>query len=270
MSPASLPGSRGIAVWPAVRMAARTDVGMQRSNNEDAVRIQPCLKPWPLAVLADGMGGYNAGEVASAMAVNLVAAALQREPGGDTSPEAARKELAEALHLANAAIYVAARTTPGCRGMGTTVVAALVLGQEVLLAHLGDSRAYAWRDGRLERITRDHSLVQREIDAGLLSEQEARASQLGHLVTRALGVEREVEPELTRWPLQRGDRLMLCSDGLTDMLGDRELQALFAEAAQLPLLLTTLVDAANAAGGKDNISVVLMEADEGCEALLSL
>jgi len=259
MSLAELPGASG--VWPAVRMVARSDIGLQRSNNEDAVGIHPQLQPWPAAVLADGMGGYNAGEVASAMAVDLIAVAVQRGPGGDESPDLAAKELTDALHMANTAIFAASQSTPACRGMGTTVVAALVLKGEILLAHLGDSRAYAWREGRLLRITRDHSLVQQEIDAGLLSEQEAKASRFSHLVTRALGVMPEVEPELTHWPLQVGDRIMLCSDGLTDMLSDQCLQSLFAEVPPLPLLLDTLIAAANAAGGKDNVSVVLMEAD---------
>ena len=262
--PAAQP-PRPPAAWPAVRMIARVHTGLVRTNNEDAVSIHPEASPWPVAVLADGMGGYNAGEVASAMAVSVIPAALQHTheelvgAGVDVELEAASKDLQEALCLANAAIREAARETPGCQGMGTTVVAAAIVAGHAVIAHLGDSRAYAWRTGQLTRLTRDHSLVQQEMDAGHLSAQDAQASGLGHLVTRALGVQMSVDPELNRWPLQAQDRLMLCSDGVTDMLDDSQLEALFAAESSLPELLTALLSAANAAGGRDNISVVLME-----------
>ena len=253
--------SSPLRVWPAVRMAASVDVGMRRANNEDAVGVQPQAVPWPVAVLADGMGGYNAGEVASTMAVELVTAAVQHGLDADSSRQAAANELMDALDMANTAILAAAQSTPGCQGMGTTIVVALVLRDEVLLAHLGDSRAYAWRDGQLLRITRDHSLVQQDIDAGLISERAAKASRFSHLVTRALGVTTAIEPELNYWPLQHGDRIMLCSDGLTDMLDDEQIQPLFVDQPPLPLLLKRLISAANVQGGKDNISVVLLEAE---------
>ncbi len=259
MSLAAPPGSS--SVWPAVRMVARADIGQQRLNNEDAVGIHPQLQPWPAAVLADGMGGYNAGEVASSMAVDLIAAAVQHCSDSDDSTDLVARELTDALHMANTAIYAAAQSTPGCSGMGTTVVAALVLASEVLIAHLGDSRAYAWRAGRLQRLTRDHSLVQQDIDAGLISEADARTSSYGHLVTRALGVMPQVDPELSHWLLQQGDRILLCSDGLTDMLSDASLESLFDENLPLARLLEALIEAANAAGGKDNIGVVLIEQD---------
>lgn len=257
MSPAE--SIRQSRVWPAVRMVARADVGMKRHNNEDAVGIQPLAEPWPVAVLADGMGGYNAGEVASAMAVDLITAAVRNEAWVDTSAKVAQCELTDALRMANTAIFGAAQAAPECRGMGTTVVAALVLDDELLVAHLGDSRAYVWRGGRLQRLTRDHSLVQQDVDAGLITAEEALHSRYSHLVTRALGVMSQIEPELTHWPLQQGDRVMLCSDGLTDMLSDPCLQSLFEENLPLSQLLTSLIAAANAAGGKDNIGVVLME-----------
>ena len=253
--------SSQLRVWPATHMVAGVDMGLQRRNNEDAVGTQPKARPWPLAVLADGMGGYSAGEVASAMAVDLITAALQHGPGSFSSPLLARQEMLDALTMANTAIYAAAQSTADYRGMGTTVVVALVLQREVLLAHLGDSRAYAWRDGTLRRITRDHSLVQEEINAGLLTEQEAKNSRFAHLVTRALGVAPQVEAELNQWSLEPGDRIMLCSDGLTDMLDDDFIESLFAEEPLLSQLLPRLIAAANAAGGKDNISIVLMEAD---------
>lgn len=262
--PAAQP-SRPPAAWPAVRMVARVHAGMLRTNNEDAVSIHPDACPWPIAVLADGMGGYNAGEVASAMAVTVIPAAMQhtheelRGADVDAELDAASEDLLEALRLANAAIREAAKSTPGCEGMGTTVVAATIVAGQAVIAHLGDSRAYGWRAGQLIRLTRDHSLIQQQMDAGHLSAQEAQASGLGHLVTRALGVQISADPELNRWPLEGGDRLMLCSDGLTDMLDDSQLQALFAAESSLPELLTALLDAANAAGGRDNISVVLME-----------
>ena len=242
-------------------MVGRADMGRQRSNNEDSVGLEPQARPWPVAVLADGMGGYNAGEVASVMAVELITTSVQHGLAADESMLAAQCELTDALHMANTAIYAAAQTTPGCSGMGTTVVAALVLASEVLIAHLGDSRAYAWRAGRLQRLTRDHSLVQQDIDAGLISEADARTSRYGHLVTRALGVMPQVEPELSHWLLQQGDRILLCSDGLTDMLSDASLESLFDENLPLAQLQEALIEAANAAGGKDNIGVVLIEQD---------
>lgn len=246
-------------------MVARTDVGLRRDNNEDAVCIHPQALPWPLAVLADGMGGYNAGEVASAMATSLVTSAMQSvsaaPPRGNT-PQARRQlrqALDDALQLANAAILSAARDTPGCRGMGTTVIAAALLPGLLILAHLGDSRAYVWRREYLHRLTRDHTWLQEEIDAGRLQDAQARQSGLGHLLTQALGVTEQITPDINEWPLQAGDRILLCSDGLTDMLDDSALTALFAEAPPLPVLLTTLLAAANAAGGHDNISAALIE-----------
>lgn len=246
-------------------MVARTDIGLRRDNNEDAVSILPHAQPWPLAVLADGMGGYNAGEVASAMATSLVTSAMQSvnaKTARCNTPHARRQlrqALDDALHLANTAILTAARDTPGCKGMGTTVVAAALLPGLMVLAHLGDSRAYGWRRGRLHRITRDHTWLQEEIDAGRMQDTQARHSSLGHLLTQALGVSEEISPDFNEWPLQAGDRILLCSDGLTDMLDDSALAALFAEATPLPVLLTTLLAAANAAGGHDNISAALIE-----------
>ena len=250
-----------------MRMLARADKGQKRSNNEDAVGIEPQAKPWPVAVLADGMGGYNAGEVASAMAVDLVIAGVQGDDDSDRSVQAAERQLRGALQLANRAIVSAAQSTPGCQGMGTTVVAALVLDQELLIAHLGDSRAYVWRHECLQRITRDHSLVQYELDAGLISDEEALTAKHAHLITRALGVGPRIQPEFTHWPLEAGDRVLLCSDGLSDMLSDQKLLTIFSEDLPLPLLLTALIRAANAAGGRDNIGVVLMEADAKAGAL---
>jgi len=246
-------------------MVARTDVGRRRDNNEDAVTIHPSAQPWPIAVLADGMGGYNAGEVASAMAISLVSVALQSvatEAPAANTPQARQElqqSLANALNLANAAILTAARETPGCRGMGTTIIAAALLPGLLMLAHLGDSRAYGWREGQLLRLTRDHTWLQEEIDAGRLQDHEARQSGLGHLLTQALGVTPDVTPDFNEWPLQPGDRILLCSDGLTDMLDDQAIAALFTQSSPLPVLLTSLLAAANEAGGNDNISAALIE-----------
>ncbi|WP_027017014.1 PP2C family protein-serine/threonine phosphatase [Comamonas composti] len=246
-------------------MVARTDGGKRRSNNEDAVGIHPDALPWPIAVLADGMGGFNAGEVASAMATSLLPAALQSyaipTPQNDSEKERTqlRHALMESLTLTNSAILNAAQQTPGCQGMGTTVITAALLPGRLMLAHLGDSRAYGWRQGQLHRLTRDHTWLQAEIDAGRMQEQQGRQSGLGHLLTRALGVARSVAPDLNEWPLLPGDRILLCSDGLTDMLSDKIIASLFAQGLSLPLLLTALVNAANNAGGHDNIGVVLIE-----------
>lgn len=245
----------------AREFASALDPGRVRRNNEDAVAIDPKVG---VAVLADGMGGHHAGEVASAMACDIVCQDLARwrRAWPDTSSHAAALQaMVRSVVHANQAILETARTRPECRGMGTTVVLALVAGSQLIVGHVGDSRAYRWRDGRLERLTRDHSLLQERVDAGLMTPEEAATSRRRHIVTRAVGVEPEVQLEIQAHDALPGDLVLLCSDGLTDMVSDTEIAAVLRAGGPLQVLCARLVEAANTAGGADNVAVVLTRDD---------
>jgi protein phosphatase len=246
-------------VNPAVQFDfhSAVDTGRARSNNEDAVLIDTTLN---LCVLADGMGGYNAGEVASEMATRLIRDHMANwaTAAGDPRDEpAVRSALAAAAQAANRAVLDAAQAQAEYAGMGTTLVLALFGQDKVWIGHIGDSRAYRLRAGRLEQLSRDHSLLQEQIDAGLLSEEEAAYSMHRNLVTRAVGVEPDVLLEIHSHHLQVGDLLLLCSDGLSDMLPDAAIAQVMRTHDTLPETAQALVEAANAAGGRDNISVIL-------------
>ncbi len=245
---------------PAFAFAWASDTGRLRRNNEDALRVDAAAG---LAVLADGMGGYNAGEVASQLAVDEIHRQLRPwliGPGRSARPEAFAIRLRAAVAEAHQAILAAAQRQPAWSGMGTTVVIAALQGGGVHLAHVGDSRAYRWGAGGLQQLSRDHSLLQDQLDAGLIRPEDAREALHRNLVTRALGVEAGVEADLAWHPLAAGDGLMLCSDGLSDMLDDAQLARLLARPGPLDETAAALVAAANAAGGRDNISLVLIRA----------
>jgi len=232
--------------------SALTDVGRVRTNNEDAVRVDV---EHGIAVLADGMGGYNAGEVASAMAVNLIADEL-----GRWLHEAATMEIC--VDNANRAILEAANTHADCAGMGTTLVMAVLLGSTLVIGHVGDSRAYRWRAGVLTLLTRDHSLLQEQIDIGLITPAEAAASGYRNLVTRALGVEDTVLLDVQEVGMAPGDVLLLCSDGLNDMLLDADIAEVLGNGEPPDAKTRRLVDLANQRGGRDNVSVIVVKALE--------
>ena len=237
---------------------ALTDAGRVRSNNEDAVGVNDTNG---LAILADGMGGYNAGEVASSMAVVYLDTHLSRllqELGNDVTPTELRIALEMCINGANRNILEAALTTSEHMGMGTTLVMGLFRSDRLLLAHVGDSRCYRLRDGALQQLTRDHSWLQEQIDAGLITPQQAAVSGYRSWVTRALGVEDTVLLETRQHPLRVGDILLLCSDGLTEMVPDRAIAAILADPVPLPVQAQQLIDAAKAAGGRDNVSVILV------------
>jgi len=247
----------------ALEMAVSTDPGEVRPHNEDAVFGDAALG---LAILADGMGGYSAGEVASSMATSLLAQSLvatldEREPQqfDADGQRVAHHQLRERIEQANAEIYFAAQAYPQLYGMGTTLVVAWFYDNMVTLAHLGDSRAYRLRGNLLERLTRDHSLLQQQLDSGIISAEEARFSPSKNLVTRALGVDLTVEPEIRDFSVQPGDVYLLCSDGLNDMVGDVEIGATMRALAADPVAAAErLVQMANDNGGRDNISVILV------------
>jgi PPM family protein phosphatase len=236
---------------------ALTDTGRSRSNNEDSVAVDDGRG---VIVLADGMGGYNAGEVASGMATSYIKTELGRWLG-EVADAASESDVRRAMDLcvdnANRAIFNAANANAQYAGMGTTLVVGVFRERRLLLGHVGDSRAYRLRAGRLQQLTRDHSLLQEQVDAGLITPEQAAQSANKNLVTRAVGVEDTVLLETHQHDVQPGDLYLLCSDGLSDMLDDEAIGQLLQGQDALDETAGALVDAANDAGGKDNISVVL-------------
>ena len=239
------------------------DTGRARSNNEDSVAVDEAAS---LAVLADGMGGYNAGEVASNMATSFIKSELGRwlsEAASLASDIEVRRALDICVDNANSAIFNAANANPQYAGMGTTLVVAVFREGQLRLGHVGDSRAYRWRGGQLSQITRDHSLLQEQIDAGLISPEQAAFSANKNLVTRAVGVEDTVLLETHLHEMQPGDVYLMCSDGLSDMLDDAMIARLLQSHDMLAAAGGALIAAANEAGGKDNIAVILVRAAGG-------
>ncbi len=240
--------------------ASATDTGRTRSNNEDAVVVDEASV---LAVLADGMGGYNAGEVASGMVTTFIKAELGRwlnEASAQATDTDVRRAMDICVDNANRAIFNAANSNPQYSGMGTTLVVAVWRDARLLLGHIGDSRAYRMREGELSQITRDHSLLQEQMDAGIITPEQAAVSNHKNLVTRAVGVEDTVLLETHLHQNQPGDCILLCSDGLSDMVDDDHIGSLLREHDSLPEAAQALIDAANDAGGRDNISVILVRA----------
>jgi protein phosphatase len=243
-----------------IELHAAVDTGRARSNNEDSVATDSEMS---LAVLADGMGGYNAGEVASNMATSFIQIELGRwlrQASSQASDAEVRRAMDICVENANRAIFNAANTNPQYAGMGTTLVVAVFRGKRLLLGHVGDSRGYRLRGGRLQQLTRDHSLLQEQIDAGLITQEQAAFSINKNLVTRAVGVEDTVLLDTHVHEVIPGDVYLICSDGLSDMLNDGGITQLLLGQEALPSTAQALIDAANDAGGRDNISVVLARA----------
>lgn len=243
-------------------MTGRTDTGMVREHNEDCFLIVP---ESGIALLADGMGGHLAGEVAAAMAVDQVTHhLLQAFAGRRTAAVAAgngfeSRVLVEAIKNANAAIHQASVTKPEQSGMGTTIVAVTFHDNLLTVAHVGDSRLYRYRDGALNQLTEDHSMVQELLRRGLISAEEARTSVNRNLVTRALGVDPVVEVDVHEEVCEDGDVYLLCSDGLTDMVEPEIVRTVVEEKrADLAEAAADLVELANRNGGRDNISVIIV------------
>lgn len=249
----------------SLEIAAATHTGMVRSHNEDTIGSDPSIG---LAVLADGMGGYNAGEVASGIAVALVTKQtreLLSRMGSTHTEQTDRRQiaaeiLADAITHANSSIFHAASSQPQYSGMGTTLVVALLADNFINVAHVGDSRMYRLRGGDLVQLTRDHSLLQEQIDSGMITREMARRSQNKNLVTRAVGIEPAVDPEINSFEVREGDTYLLCSDGLNDMVEDADIHlTLTSLQANLPLAANQLVQMANDNGGRDNVSVILVQ-----------
>ena len=245
-------------------IASCTDPGMVRSHNEDSIAADAANG---VVVLADGMGGYNAGEVASGMATTVIITEMQQilasatpyQIDPRTNQEIARRLVREQVLKANSSIYQAAQSQPQYAGMGTTLVVALFYDNRVLAAHLGDSRLYLHRQGKLRQLTRDHSLLQEQIDSGLITPEQAKHAQHKNLVTRALGIDPSVEPEIHEYSTKPGDLYLLCSDGLCDMVSDEDIaMTLQALGGNLNMAAQHLVQMANDNGGRDNVSVILV------------
>ena len=246
-----------------LRCVGMTDTGKVREHNEDTIAFDADIG---LLVLADGMGGYNAGEVASGIAVktilNLVCESVDRQDLKTLDRESGMSRpsiiLRDAIHRANKIIYQTARTQPNCEGMGTTVVAMLFFDNRASIAHVGDSRLYRLRSDKFEQVTMDHSLLQELVDRGFYSAEEAQRAANKNYVTRALGVEPNVDVEVQEVPVQKGDFYALCSDGLSDMVEDDDMHlTLTTFGANLDTVAKQLIQLANDNGGRDNISVVM-------------
>ncbi len=243
------------------RFHAQSDPGRVRGNNEDAYAFDAQTG---VAVLADGMGGYNAGEVASGMATSFIMTELVRwlaSAADDVDTEQIGQEIRMCCAESNAEILNASLAHPPYFGMGTTVVAGVFRDDQLVLGHVGDSRCYRLRAGVLTQITKDHSMLQEQVDAGVMTPEEAAIAPGKNLLTRAMGVEASIKVEVHVHPVQAHDVYLMCSDGLTDMLDDHAIADLLGRGGALEVRARDLIDQANAHGGRDNVTVVLVEAD---------
>jgi protein phosphatase len=239
--------------WEA---AGATDVGRVRAHNEDSFLIDA---PRGVFLVADGMGGHAAGEIASAIAAESVGSALRQGVDGGLRTEMLEQAMRESFHNAHMSILNYSATKPETRGMGTTMTALVVCDDgSFRLAHIGDSRGYVLREGELVQVTRDHTWVQREVDAGRITERGARRHHLSHVLTRALGADSLDEADVYAGTLLPGDIALLASDGLTGMLTDRMIRRVLTRPDELADMVAALIIGANERGGRDNITAVLV------------
>jgi protein phosphatase len=239
-----------------ITSAGRTDVGVIRSGNEDNYLMVPDRGVY---IVADGMGGHAAGEVASEMAVRIIA----RELGdlSSVSDSTAAERVRTSIMQANSAIFERTLSEQDKRGMGTTATAMVLLGGNYLIGQVGDSRAYVLRDGALTQVTKDHSYVQEQVDAGYLSPEEARTHPYSNVITRCVGANVDVAPDVYSGALRPGDVYLLASDGLTGMIEDEDLHRMMLRAVDPQQLADELVDEANRRGGLDNVTVIVIRVD---------
>lgn len=254
-----------------LRIAGCTDTGIRRQINEDHIGYNQDLG---IAVLADGMGGHQSGEIASHMAVESVLEKLKSLAESEKTAAITSSQLLEyvsnTISYSNSTIFQAAEALEEHRGMGTTLVAAMIDGSRLYAGHVGDSRLYLFRKQELSRITKDHSLVQDLVDRGFYTEEEARVASVSHIVTRALGTRADVQVDTVEYELEAGDILLLCSDGLSDMVADWHIEEILRERGDnLEQTAQALVDQSNRNGGKDNISVILIQVNTLAEPAVS-
>jgi len=253
-----------------LRYAGRTDVGMKRKHNEDNFLLLPEQE---LFVVADGMGGHNAGEVASAMAVETIASFFNESVGdpdytwpvkSDPAQSETANRLIAAVKLANLRIYESQAADIQKKGMGTTLVGFVRDGDRIITAHAGDSRCYMLRGGQLSQVTEDHSLLNNYKKIAKLTEEEISNFPHKNVIVRALGMKADVEVDVNEVPLQPGDAFMLCSDGLSGEVNDPEIQRIMVEAGDdLDAAVVTLIKTACENGGKDNVTVIIARCEEG-------
>lgn len=243
-----------------MHVTGSTHIGYVRSSNQDALAYGPLGKERQYAVVCDGMGGAAGGNVASDLATRIISERITEHLSSDETQCSMEHLLESAMAAANLAIYERAKADPELEGMGTTVVAVIMDGSTAYISHTGDSRAYLCRDGRLVQITRDHSVVQEMLESGQLTEEQARSHPRRHFITRALGVEPDERGEYDELELQPGDRVLLCTDGLTKVV---DAEAVSAAVSELPAeqAVETLIQAALDGGGPDNVTAVVMELD---------
>ena len=249
-----------------LRFEGYTDVGQTRPINEDSFYLSEYSQELDAAyvMVADGMGGHQAGEVASSMAITQISDVINQGFMADMSPSAIKELLVRGIKKANSVIYDKGQTEEGCRGMGTTVTLCFILGETAFIAHVGDSRAYILRQGVLHQITVDHSLVQELLQNGKITEEEAANHPQKNVITRALGTDAGVEIDLYEFTLCDGDLMLLCTDGLSNMLPDEVLTKMMQEGnGALHILAKELVAAANERGGFDNITAVVLTKESG-------
>jgi len=237
----------------------RTDIGRLRKSNQDIFLVD---LQRGLFVVADGMGGHAAGEIASAMAGQVTSEQLSLQVLSQQQPADLTTTLEEAIRLANSSIAQAASDNPDWKGMGTTLTVLLLRDEQAFLGHVGDSRLYRWRAGKLEQLSEDHSLIADQLRRGLISPPEADTSDLRNILLQAVGITPDLDICRKQFPLAAGDRYLLCSDGLTGMLNDREIAALLERNLSPEQGCELLIEQALAAGGNDNVTAVLVQVEE--------
>lgn len=240
--------------------AARTDVGMIRSGNEDSFAVDADPEKGGLFIVADGMGGHAAGEVASEMAVQIVGRELHELR--DLETNGVDRQVADALKSANRKIHDRTLTEVDKQGMGTTVSVLILAGHRYLIGQVGDSRVYLLRDGALTQLTKDHSYVQEQVDAGFLTPEQARYHPYSNVITRCVGASPDVEPDVYGGEVKLGDVFLVASDGLTGMVDDRRLQSLLITRLTPDQKVHRLISEANGRGGLDNITAIVVEITE--------
>lgn len=252
-----------------VNAVFQTDRGRVRSHNEDAGGVFHHGAGLCLAVVADGMGGHNAGETASRMTVDLMKEQWMQSGGAVQSPDDAQKWLEQAISASNEAVFAHARNHEAFRGMGTTLVAALCTDSFCQIAHIGDSRCYVQNEGGLSLLTNDHSLVNELVKSGEISKEDAAHHPKKNVLTRALGTDKDVAVDIRTVMFEEGDRLLLCTDGLSNKLSEQDIAQLLASDQPLAEKAALFISKANDNGGEDNITVALLEYDTSTKKVSS-
>lgn len=241
-----------------MKIVGRTDIGRVRETNQDAFKIVALSQNAGFALVCDGMGGVNGGDRASSIAKAEIAECIVNNFTSDLTENELRNVMLKAIGIANLKIFTTSRKNPELFGMGTTVVLVILCNQNAYVAHVGDSRLYHYRDGTAKQITKDHSRVQELVDGGIITKEQARNHPEKNMITRAVGISTDVNVDFLTVPLKEGDKLLLCSDGLSGICTDEEISDVLRK-KDAEDAVKTLVDLANMGGGNDNITVVIAQ-----------